>query len=184
MQKGKEAGCRPRTLRSPLHSGEANNGVTLSASLSPSGQVTPPKQPSFARQPGPFSGFSMLPLVAMEAASENLACQQSRLLCHRLSQSTFPVRSGQHTPRECRLGMEEAAVMPDREHSSRCFPKLQPFQNPPPRSSLTYLFPSDESLSEHSLTFLALLCLCLPAMLPVVDLCGCTLRASNAFCAE
>jgi len=63
-------------------------------------------------------------------------------------------------------------------------PKLQPFQNHLPRFYLTYVFPSDESPSEPSSTFLLLLCLCLPVMLSEVDMCGYTLRASNAFHAE
>lgn len=50
-------------------------------------------------------------------------------------------------------------------------PKLQPFLIPPPRSYLTDLFPTDESPSEPSPTLLVLFCLCLPAMLSVVDLC-------------
>lgn len=41
-----------------------------------------------------------LPLVAMEAASANLACRQSRLLCQRLSRSTFPCQlRAAHTQR-------------------------------------------------------------------------------------
>lgn len=127
-----------------------------------------------------------LPLVAMEAASANPACQQSRLLCQRLSQSTFPVSSGQHTPRGRRVETEKAAVMPGIQHSGWYSGNLSNiFQNrPPPRSSLTCLFSCKKSSPNRPPTFLALFCLCLSAMLSAVDLQGCILRAANGFHGE
>lgn len=88
--KVKRGRLQAQGLKVPSSFMRGGQWATLSASSLLSGQVPPPKQPSFAKQPGPFSCFSRCLWLLWKLLRKNLACQQSRLLCLRLSQSTFP----------------------------------------------------------------------------------------------